>query len=113
MDREPGKEILTVAEKGYGKRTEIDQYRVQSRGGRGVINMKVTPKTGKVIGAIMVRDSDEVVLLTSGNKIIRFCVSEVSLVGRATQGVRVVTLDNGGSVAGFDVVAETEMGAPS
>ena len=107
------KEILTIAEKGYGKRTEIDQYRVQTRGGRGVINMKVTPKTGKVLGAIMVKNSDEVVLLTSGNKIIRFCVSEVSLVGRATQGVRVVTMDNGGTVAGFDAVAETEIGPVS
>ena len=103
MSRE---QLLTVSSGGFGKRTNIDQYRLQSRGGKGIINMRVTPKTGPVLGAIMVNPSDEVVLLSSENKVIRISVSEISLVGRATQGVRLVRLDNGGSVAGFDLVME-------
>ncbi|MEF2146538.1 MAG: DNA gyrase subunit A [Desulfovibrionaceae bacterium] len=98
--------LLTVSEGGYGKRTELDQYRVQTRGGKGIINMRVTAKTGRVLGAIMVGDNDDVMLLTSGNKIIRMAVSEISQTrGRATQGVRLVQMD-GGTVAGFDLVLD-------
>jgi DNA gyrase subunit A (EC 5.99.1.3) len=98
--------LLTVSEGGYGKRTGLDQYRVQTRGGKGIINMRVTAKTGPVLGAIMVGENDEVVLLTSGNKIIRMDVSEISETrGRATQGVRLVQMD-GGQVAGFDLVLD-------
>ncbi|MFW5836850.1 MAG: DNA gyrase subunit A, partial [Desulfovibrionaceae bacterium] len=79
-------ELLTVAEQGFGKRTPVDQYRLQSRGGKGIINMRVTPKTGDVLGVVMVGDNDEVVLLTSTNKVIRLSVNDISLVGRATQG---------------------------
>lgn len=103
-------QIITVAEKGYGKRTKIDQYRVQTRGGKGIINMKVTAKTGKVLDARMVNENDEAILLTSENKIIRMSVSEVSLVGRATQGVRLVRLeDKSAKVAGFDLVLDETM----
>lgn len=97
-------EVLTISTGGYGKRTPIEQYRLQTRGGKGVINMKITAKTGAVIGAVMVAPTDELLLLTSGNKIIRICVDEISRVGRATQGVRLVRLDDDQSVAGFDLV---------
>jgi len=97
--------ILTVAERGYGKRTAVGQYRLQSRGGRGVINMKVTPKTGLVQGAILTQDDDQLVMMTSGNKVIRIGVKDISVVGRATQGVRLASLD-GGTLVGFDLVRE-------
>jgi DNA gyrase subunit A len=101
-DRE---QILTVSEFGYGKRTPLDQYRAQSRSGMGIINMRVTEKTGKVVGAVMVAETDQMVVLSSANKIVRFPVSQVSLnLGRATQGVRLVNLGDGGVVAGFDLV---------
>ena len=79
---------------------------MQSRGGIGLINFKVSPKTGNVIGAMPVADTDSLILLTSTNKIIRLGVDEVRSVGRATMGVRLVKLDEGASVAGFDTVAD-------
>jgi DNA gyrase subunit A len=100
------RQLLTVSRNGYGKRTSISQYRLQSRGGKGIINMKVTPKTGEVIGSIMAEANDELVILTSTNKIIRMRVSDISVMGRATQGVRLVSMDNGGHVAGFDLIKE-------
>lgn len=99
-------QLLTISEGGYGKRTDIEQHRLQTRGGKGIISMRVTTKTGKVLGSIMVSTDDEVVLLTSGNKIIRMGVKDVSLVGRATQGVRLVRMDDGDHVVGFDLVQE-------
>jgi DNA gyrase subunit A len=103
---DPGRDqLLTVASGGYGKRTPLDQYRLQTRGGKGVINMRVTAKTGEVMGAVMVQESDEIVMLTSTNKVIRIGVGEISLTqGRATQGVRLVRMDGEGAVAGFDLV---------
>ncbi|WP_029896502.1 DNA gyrase subunit A [Desulfohalovibrio reitneri] len=102
----PGKgHLLTISESGYGKRTLISHYRIQSRGGRGVINMKVTPKTGQVIGSMLVDQNDELIMLTSGNKIVRISVKDISVVGRATQGVRLANLD-GGNLVGFDIVRE-------
>ncbi|MDP3426742.1 MAG: DNA gyrase subunit A, partial [Humidesulfovibrio sp.] len=101
-DRE---QLLTVSDLGYGKRTPLDQYRAQSRGGMGIINMRVTDKTGKVMGAVMVAETDQMVVLSSANKIVRFPVEQVSLnLGRATQGVRLVRLASGEVVAGFDLV---------
>ena len=101
-------EIMTVSHLGFGKRSKLDLYRTQSRGGRGIINFKVTPKTGQVIGALPVCDDDGLVLLTSDNKIIRIGLNEVRTVGRATQGVRLVRLDDGGSVVGFDTINERD-----
>ena len=99
-------EILAVSSLGYGKRTRVDLYRVQSRGGIGLINFKVSPKTGPVIGGMPVQDGDSLILLTTTNKIIRLGVDEVRSVGRATMGVRLVRLDDGASVAGFDTVTD-------
>ena len=94
--------IMTVSRNGYGKRTKLELYRIQSRGGKGVINFRSTSKTGPVIGAMPVSDNDALILLTSTNKIIRIGVEEVRSVGRATQGVRLVSMDEGASVVGFD-----------
>lgn len=104
VQEKEGPAIMTVSSLGYGKRTSIDLYRVQSRGGKGIINFKVTPKTGLVIGAKPVSDDEALVLLTSTNKIIRMSIDEVRSAGRATMGVRLVRLDDGAHVVGFDTV---------
>ncbi|HEX3127446.1 MAG TPA: DNA gyrase subunit A [Thermoanaerobaculia bacterium] len=87
---DPHGEILTVTARGYGKRTPIEDYRKQSRGGLGIINLKVTPKTGEVVGARFVNDSDGLMLITQEGMIIRINVSGVRVVGRSTQGVRLM-----------------------
>ena len=99
-------EIMSISANGYGKRTSVDLYRLQSRGGKGIINFKVTAKTGPVIGAMPVRDNDGLILLTSSNKIVRIGVDDVRSKGRATMGVMLVRLDEGGHVVGFDRVDE-------
>ena len=102
-------EVLTASANGYGKRTSIEHYPLRNRGGSGVINMRVTPKTGQVIGAVMVGDDDELLLLTSANKIIRLSVSGISSVGRATQGVMLVRMDENDTVMGFDLVDPSDL----
>ena len=99
-------EIMSISSNGYGKRTSVDLYRLQSRGGKGIINFKVTGKTGPVVGAMPVRDNDGLILLTSANKIVRIGVEDVRSKGRATMGVMLVRLDEGGHVVGFDRVDE-------
>ncbi|WP_298065662.1 DNA gyrase subunit A [uncultured Mailhella sp.] len=106
-DKDSSTMIMTVSALGYGKRTKIDLYRIQSRGGIGLINFKVSPKTGEVIDAKPVSDTDSLILLTSTNKIIRLGVEEVRSVGRAAMGVRLVKLDEGATVSGFDTVADS------
>ena len=101
-------EIMSVSANGYGKRTKVNLYRLQTRGGKGVKNFRITPKTGPVIGAMPVQDDDALVLLTSTNKIIRIGVEEVRSVGRATQGVMLVRVDEGARVVGFDRVNERD-----
>jgi len=105
-------QVLTVSANGYGKRSDVDLYRLQSRSGKGVINMKVTAKTGHVIGAAPVSETDDILLLTSANKIIRTSVASVRNVGRAAQGVTLVAMDNGDQVVGFDIV-ESETNPPA
>ena len=99
-------EIMSISANGFGKRTRVDLYRLQTRGGKGIINFKVTGKTGPVVGAMPVRDSDGLVLLTSANKIVRIGVDDVRSKGRATMGVMLVRLDEGARVVGFDRVDE-------
>ncbi|MDL2285342.1 DNA gyrase subunit A [Desulfovibrio sp. OttesenSCG-928-F07] len=96
--------IMTVSSNGYGKRSKIDLYRLQSRGGKGVTNFKITNKTGNVIGAMTVVNSDALLLLTSGNKIIRIAANDINSIGRVTQGVRLVSMDDGGQVVCFDKI---------
>jgi DNA gyrase subunit A len=95
-------EIMSISALGYGKRTQVDLYRMQSRGGKGVLNFRVTPKTGLVVGGMPVRDNDALILLTSTNKIIRMGLDQVRSIGRVTSGVMLVRLDEGARVVGFD-----------
>jgi DNA gyrase subunit A len=89
---EPWGEILSVTGRGFGKRTPVEEYRIQSRGGLGIINLKVTPKTGEVVGARHVSESDGLMLITQDGMIIRINVSGVRVVGRSTQGVKLMNL---------------------
>ena len=91
---EKGTMLLTVTENGYGKRTVEDEYRVQGRGGKGIIDIKTTERNGMVVGAVQVKDDDEVMLVTSGGVLIRMGVNDISTIGRNTQGVRLITLDD-------------------
>ncbi|MDE5832557.1 MAG: DNA gyrase subunit A [Desulfovibrio sp.] len=101
-------EIMSISANGYGKRTRVDLYRSQSRGGKGIINFRVTAKTGQVVGAMPVRDTDSLVLLTSANKVVRVGVDEIGSKGRATSGVIIVRMDPGAKVVGFDKVEESK-----
>jgi DNA gyrase subunit A len=93
---EPGTTILTVTENGYGKRTEEAEYRVQGRGGKGIIDIKTTERNGNVVGLAQVKDRDEVMLVTNGGMLIRIKVHDISVIGRNTQGVRLITLESAG-----------------
>lgn len=84
--------ILTATENGYGKRTPLDDYRITGRGGQGVISIQVSERNGKVIGAIQVASSDELLLISNGGTLVRTRVQEVSCIGRNTQGVRLINL---------------------
>ncbi len=90
--REEGK-ILTVTELGYGKRTDVGEYRRQSRGGKGIITLKVTERTGNVVGSILVSVDDQVMLISDSGKIIRLRVNEIRTVGRNTQGVKLMGIE--------------------
>ena len=102
--------ILSIAENGYGKRTELEQYRLTARGGKGVINMKTTGKTGKVVAVLSVKEETDLVIVSQNGKIIRIEASDIRQAGRSTQGVRLVTLEEGDKVAAASVIPETENG---
>ncbi|MEK6812770.1 MAG: DNA gyrase C-terminal beta-propeller domain-containing protein, partial [Nanoarchaeota archaeon] len=89
----PGTSLLTVTEQGYGKRTLIDEYRLTNRGGTGVTNIKITEKNGKVAGVLSVTDADEILCMTKQGQAIRIPAKEISVIGRNTQGVRIMRLD--------------------
>lgn len=99
-------DLFTISENGFGKKTSLDMYKIQSRGGKGLINMKVTPKTGQVVGSMLLSDSDELIIFTSANKIIRLSVAEMRQVGRSTQGVKMVNLDDDQKVICFDMIIQ-------
>jgi len=94
----PGAYLLVVGENGYGKRTELDEYRPQGRGGKGLLTMNVTPKTGPIVGAEVVEDDDRLLVMTVLGKGIRIKVKDVRLVGRIAQGVKLIDLAAGDSV---------------
>ena len=104
----PGATLLDVAERGYGKRTEMDEYRLTRRGGKGIITMKTTDKTGLVVGVRMVTDEDDIMLITDGGKVIRTPVKGISVIGRNTQGVRLIDLAEGEKVVAIARLAEKE-----
>jgi DNA gyrase subunit A len=104
----PGGTLLTVSENGYGKRTDLDEYRVQSRGGLGIINIHTTDRNGRVVGIAYVRDEDELMLITEQGKILRMVTRDVRTIGRATQGVRLIGVDEDDRVVSIARLAERE-----
>jgi DNA gyrase subunit A len=108
---DPAGTLLSVTEKGFGKRTTFDSYRLQSRGGSGIINLKVVDKNGLVVGAKSVREEDEIMLISKQGMVVRVAVSGISKVGRATQGVRVISLKSGDKLTSVaSVVAKEDEG---
>jgi DNA gyrase subunit A len=103
-----GFNILTVSEGGYGKRTEMDEYRLQSRGGKGIITMKTTDKTGRVVGGQQVTEDDQLMLISNKGKIIRMRIKDIRIIGRNTQGVRLIELEEGERVVSLARLAEKE-----
>lgn len=90
-----GTTLLTITDNGYGKRTDFDEYRLQNRGGRGILNYNITQKTGKICAVKAVQDDNDLMLITSDGVVMRTAISEISKLGRTTQGVRVVRLADG------------------
>lgn len=107
---DPDAQLLSVSEFGYGKRTSAEEYRVQSRGGKGIITIKTTERNGSVVSALQVRDSDEIMIMTSGGKLIRMKVKEISVIGRNTQGMRLISLDEGERVSSVARIAAEDEG---
>jgi DNA gyrase subunit A len=99
-------EIVSVTERGYGKRTPVEEYRLQGRGGSGIINIRASQRNGKVVACMAVDEDDQILLITANGKIIRFAVNGVSSMGRATQGVRLIHIDEGDKVASAIRTAE-------
>ena len=100
--------MLTVAEKGYGKRTPLAEYRVTSRGGKGVINLKTTDRNGSVVAALQVREDSDVMIITGQGKVIRVHSAEIREAGRSTQGVRLLRLEEGDRIAAAAAILEEE-----
>jgi DNA gyrase subunit A len=100
--------MLTVAEKGYGKRTALAEYRITSRGGKGVVNMKTTDRNGSVVATLQVTEESDVMIITEHGKVIRVHANEIREAGRSTQGVRLLRLDGDDSVAAAAVLQEEE-----
>ena len=100
--------MLTVAEKGYGKRTPLAEYRVTSRGGKGVINLKTTERNGSVVAALQVKEDSDVMIITGQGKVIRVHSAEIREAGRSTQGVRLLRLDEGDRIAAAASILEEE-----
>ncbi len=100
--------VLTITENGYGKRTRFSEYRVQNRGGLGIITIKTTDRNGNVVASRLVNDEDELLMITNTGKIIRTRASDISILGRNTQGVRLMRLDDGETIVGVARFAERE-----
>ena len=100
--------LFTVTEKGYGKRTPVGEYRVQARAGKGVINLKTTEKVGKVVGVILVNDNDEVMLIGASGNIIRMGVKDVRIIGRSTQGVKLIRIEEDDYLAAVAKLADRD-----
>lgn len=100
--------LLAITENGFGKRTELEEYRVQNRGGRGVITYKITPKTGNIVGIRMASEDEDVMLITNSGTIIRIKVKDVSILGRATQGVTLMRTTGEERVVSIETIAPEE-----
>src|SRR5687767_7844113 len=104
----PGGTILSVTEQGYGKRTQLDEYRVQSRGGIGIINIQTSERNGKVVGMTQVHDDDELMLITQQGKILRMASRGIRTIGRATQGVRLIDIEGDDRAVSIARLAEKD-----
>jgi DNA gyrase subunit A len=102
----PGATMLTVCEHGHGKRTPLDEYRVQGRGGKGLINIKVTERNGRVVGIKQVTEADELMIMTTAGNLIRLPVRELAVISRNTQGVRLISLGDDDAVASVATIEE-------
>jgi DNA gyrase subunit A len=107
VDPESGN-ILTATENGYGKRTPVDEYRVSGRGGQGVISIHVNERNGKVVAAIQTKPDAEVMLISDKGTLVRVPVAEISLIGRNTQGVRLIQLGNGEKLGGLECIIQED-----
>jgi len=103
-----GEQILTVTEKGFGKRTPVEEYRVQSRGGSGIITMRITEKNGSVIAVRQVTNEDDIIIASDKGKVIRTRVNEISEVGRVAQGVHLISLEEGEAVVAVAKIIEKD-----
>ena len=100
--------VLTVTLNGYGKCTNLSEYRPQGRGGQGIISIQTSARNGEVVDALLVRESDEVMLITDGGKLVRTRVGEISVLGRNTQGVKLISLAEGERLVGLDRIVEED-----
>jgi len=100
--------VLTATENGYGKRTDVSQYPAHGRGGQGVVSIQVSERNGDVIGATLVKDDNEIMLITDGGTLVRTRVAEISVQGRNTQGVRLIGLSGGEKLVGVERIEEQE-----
>ena len=107
----PGATILTVTERGYGKRTPLGDYRLQNRGGSGIITIKTTTRNGTVVGVAQVVDEDQLMLITNGGKVLRCAANGISVMGRNTQGVRIMDLGNDETLVSIARMAEGDEAA--
>jgi DNA gyrase subunit A len=103
-----GQTLFAVTQNGYGKRTSIDEYPVQKRGGKGVISIKTTPRNGLVVSILLVEEVNDLMLMTSSGKIIRMPIHGISVISRNTQGVKVMGMDVDERVVGAARLAEKE-----
>ncbi len=110
---QPGLSVLTVCENGFGKRTDIGEYRLTRRGGKGVINIKATERNGKVVAIKAVRDEDEVMLITAKGIMLRTGLADIREIGRATQGVRIIRPDAGDRVVAVAKIAQEQNDEPA
>ena len=102
--------ILSISENGFGKRTPLEDYRLTARGRKGVINMKTTPRVGKVVGILSVKEDSELMIITKQGQIIRIDSSEIRQAGRSTQGVRLVNVEAGDQVAAASLIPDAPEG---
>ena len=101
--------LLTITENGFGKRTKTEEYRVQSRGGKGIFTIKVTPKNGPVVGMLRVTTDDEIIIIASSGKLIRLRAANIRIIGRSTQGVKLIDLAKDDKVVSIARVAEKDV----
>ena len=107
IDRTKGT-LLAITENGFGKRTELEEYRVQIRGGKGVLTYKITQKTGDIVGIRVADEEEDVMIITDKGTVIRIKAKEISVLGRNTQGVTLMRTNDGGKVVSIETIKEEE-----